>query len=154
MSVYDGDPVAVLRDRGVQNAVAIAGNSAFHKRGLEFGQVQRGGGQNIIGFTKNFLVQNSGIQVDTAGLTLGAGELNLNHITWCDIAHAKHLRHSVRLGVKCGSGAVNVDGEVVFLALIQPEAHQTGRFCGVTIGDTAAAAGFFIVTVTGLRMGV
>ena len=91
LTVYCCDPVAVLGDGGVENAVPVAVDGAFDTVGFKGGELQRGSAENLMGGTESVFVHDCCIDVDSPGFACFAGEFDLHHIAHLHIAYAEHL---------------------------------------------------------------
>ena len=159
-AVYGGGPVAVLGDGGVEQAVPVAVDGAFYIGGFKAGQLQSGLGQHIIGLAEGFLVQNGGGHLQSAVFLSLAGEAHCNGIPGQHIAHRKHLRQAVALGVQL-CAVVQHGKAVLFGQVGQINAEQTGatggkgngNIAGVGAGGIAAGAGHGLAGQGGIGCG-
>lgn len=94
-AVYIGVPIAVLRDRSIQQTVAVAGDGSFQEGALKGGEGQRGGVEFFVCLPEKVIIHYSGHCADGALFVGVAIKTDANHIAFLYLADSKHLGKTV-----------------------------------------------------------
>ncbi len=138
-SVNGNMPVAVLGDGGVQETVAIGVDGTFHIGRGEFRQFQRGFCQNLIGLPEQFVIQQTGVDIDGAAFTGLAVEPDLHHIAGLELGNREHLRQGIGLYIQVCAVEINI--ETIAHGLIHIDAQKTCAVSDIRIDATIPEEG-------------
>lgn len=154
LTVHRCLPVSVLGDGGVENAVPVTGDGSLNPGIFKRSHIQSGRIQDLISLPENCIINHGGAQINGAALVGGTAEADLHLFAGGNGADAEHLGQGIALGVQSGLAAVEINGEIVPLALIQVEAEQTVLVGDIVIADISGFVSGLVCAVAGLILRV
>ncbi len=95
LSVDGGAPISVLRDGGVENAVAVTHDGSLHVCVAKGCQFHCGGGQNPVSGTEEFFIQNACMQGNGTFLIGVTDQTYLDYFAGLHLTYRKGLRDAV-----------------------------------------------------------